>query len=168
MLTKMETCMREKTVRDTRREEIIAAARDLFCRKGYHGTSIPDIARAAGISTGLIYYIFPSKENILLACSEMAAIIHLNLFEQTSTIADPLERFDTIVRELYRSLDRGSKWVIIIYRDSSILTRETRKQIMTLIKNVDNRFLELFEEGQRAGFFVSDIPELRLLASNVL
>lgn len=160
--------MREKTVRDTRREEIIAAARDLFSRKGYHGTSIPDIARAAGISTGLIYYIFPNKENILLACCEMAAVLHLNLFDQTSDIADPLERFDYIVRELYKSLDRGSKWVIITYRDSSILTRETRHQIMAFIRNVDDRFLELFEEGQRKGYFARDIPELRLLASNVL
>lgn len=160
--------MREKTVRDTRREEIIAAARDLFSRKGYHGTSIPDIARAAGISTGLIYYIFPNKENILLACCEMAAVIHLDLFDQSTHITDPLKRFDYIVRELYKSLDRGSKWVIIMYRDSSILTRETRQQIMSLIRHVDKRFLELFEEGQRAGFFAPDIPELPLLASNVL
>lgn len=160
--------MREKTVRDVRREEIIAAARDLFSRKGYHGTSVPDIARAAGISTGLIYYIFPNKENILLACCEMAAVIHLDLFNQTTDIADPLQRFDYIVRELYKSLDRGSKWVIIIYRDSSILTRETRQQVMALIKHVDNRFLELFEEGQRTGYFARDIPKLPLLASNVL
>jgi AcrR family transcriptional regulator len=70
--------MRTKTIRDTRREEIITTARDLFSRKGFHGTSIPDIARAAGISTGLIYYIFSSKEDILLACSEEVAALHLS------------------------------------------------------------------------------------------
>jgi Bacterial regulatory proteins, tetR family len=52
--------MGAKTIRDTRREEITSAARDLFSRKDFHGTTMPDIARAAGISTGLIYYIFPS------------------------------------------------------------------------------------------------------------
>src|SRR6266704_2711299 len=62
--------MRAKTIRDTRRKEIITAARDLFSRKGFHGTSIPDIAHAAGISTGLIYYIFPSKEDILLPAAK--------------------------------------------------------------------------------------------------
>ncbi len=160
--------MSTKTVRDTRREEITKAARDLFSRKGYHGTSMPDIARAAGISTGLIYYIFPSKEDILIALCEEIAALHLGLFQQANDIADPLERFDFIVRELYSSLDRGSKLLIIMYRDSSTLPRETRQRILDMIKNLDNRFLELIEEGQRAGVFASDIPEPRLLAANVL
>lgn len=160
--------MSTKTVRDTRREEIIVAARDLFSRKGYHGTSMPDIARAAGISTGLIYYIFPSKEEILLALCEEIAALHLDLFQQANDIADPLKRFDFIVRELYTSLDRGSELLIIMYRDSSTLPRETRQRILAMIKNLDNRFLELIEEGQRAEVFASDIPEPRLLAANVL
>jgi len=160
--------MREKTIRDTRREEIIAAARELFSRKGYYGTSIPDIAHAVGISTGLIYYIFPNKEEILLACCEAAAELHLDFFTQTSTITDPLQRFDTIVRLLYTSLDKGSRLLIIIYRDSSTLPRETRQRILALIKHLDEHFLELFQEGQRQGVFAQNIPEPRVLAANVL
>lgn len=160
--------MGEKTIRDTRREEIIIAARDLFSRKGYHGTSMPDIARAAGISTGLIYYVFPSKEEILVACSQRILDLHLGYFQETSEIAAPLERFDYIVRELYRSLDKGSKMLIIMYRDSATLPRETRLRILDLIKRLDQRFLELFQEGQRAGVFAPDIPQLPVLAANVL
>lgn len=160
--------MSAKTIRDIRREEIIAAARDLFSRKGFHGTSMPDIAQAVGISTGLIYYIFPSKEDILLACCEEVAALHFDLFSQANHLADPLERFDYIVRELYTSLDRGSKRLIIMYRDSSTLPRETRQRILSMIKNLDNRFLELIEEGQRLGIFRQDIPEPRILAANVL
>src|SRR6266702_7715730 len=111
--------MRAKTIRDTRRKEIITAARDLFSRKGFHGTTMPDIAHAAGISTGLIYYIFPSKEDILLACCEDTANSHLNIFERTQNIEDPLERFDAIVYELYTMLDRESKSLIIVYKDIS-------------------------------------------------
>jgi AcrR family transcriptional regulator len=160
--------MNTKTIRDTRRQEIISAARDLFSRKGFHGTSMPDIAHAAGISTGLIYYVFSSKEDILLACCEETAMSHLDLFSQANYITDPLERFDFIVRELYRSLDEGSKRLIIMYRDSSTLPRETRRRMLDMIKNLDNHFLMLFEEGQRAGVFRPDIPELRVLAANVL
>jgi len=160
--------MNEKTTREVRREGIITAARDLFSRKGFHGTSMPDIAHAAGISTGLIYYIFPCKEDILLACCEEVATMHLDLFNQVNHIANPLERFDFIVRELYTSLDRGSKRLIIMYRDSSTLPRETRQRILDMIKNLDNRYLELFEEGQRMGVFKADIPNLRVLAANVL
>jgi AcrR family transcriptional regulator len=160
--------MSAKTIRGTRREEIISAAQDLFSRKGFHGTSMPDIARAAKISTGLIYYIFPSKEDILLACCEEGEALHLNFFTQASDIADPLKRFDYIVRELYISLDRESKQLIIMYRDSSTLPRETRQRILAMMKNLDNRFLELFREGQRAGVFRQDIPDPRVLAANVV
>lgn len=160
--------MESTTTRDARRAEIITAARDLFSHKGFHGTTMPDIARAAGISTGLIYYIFPSKEDILLACCQDTATIHLDIFERARTIADPLERFDMIVRELYTMLDRESKVLIIIYKDISTIQRETRQRILAMIKNLDNQFIALFREGQQVGVFVADIPEIRVLAANVL
>lgn len=160
--------MSAKLAREIRREEITAAAQDLFSRKGYHGTSVPDIARAAGISTGLIYYIFPSKEDILLACCQEVASLHLDLFKQTADIADPLERFDFIVRELYKDLDKSSKRILIMYRDSSTLPREVRQGILSMIKNLDKHFLELFKDGQRTGVFRSNIAEPRVLAANVL
>ncbi|HLZ62189.1 MAG TPA: TetR/AcrR family transcriptional regulator [Ktedonosporobacter sp.] len=160
--------MSAKAARDVRREEITAAAGDLFSRKGFHGTSVPDIARAAGISTGLIYHIFANKEDILLACCEKTAALHLDLFKQGVDIADPLERFDFIVRELYKDLDKGSKGILVTYRDSSTLPREMRHRIIDMIKNLDNQFLALFQEGQCSGAFRPDIPELRVLAANVL
>src|SRR5579859_5255890 len=104
------------TIQDTRRKEIIAAAMDLFSRKGYHGTAMPEIAQAAGISTGLIYYIFPSKEDILVAYCEEGEALHRDLFKQAEAIVDPLKRFDFIVHKLYTGLDKGSKCLIILYR----------------------------------------------------
>jgi len=160
--------MNNTAIRDIRRTAIITASRDLFSQKGYHGTTMPDIAHAAGISTGLIYYIFPSKEDILLACCEDTANIHLNIFERTQNIGDPLKRFDAIVRELYTMLDRESKSLMIVYKDISTLQRETRQRILSMIKNLDNQFIALIQEGQQAGVFVADIPQLRVLAANVL
>src|SRR5258708_13273310 len=160
--------MGAKLAREIRREEITTAARDLFSRKGFHGTSIPDIARAAGISTGLIYHIFSSKEDVRLACIEEVATLHLEYFAQSIDIANPLERFDFIVRELYKDLDASSKRILIMYRDSSTLPREARQGMLSMIKNLDKQFIKLFEEGQRAGVFRADIPEPRVLSANLL
>jgi AcrR family transcriptional regulator len=160
--------MSDTATRDMRRVEIVNAACDLFSHKGYHGTTIPDIARVAGISTGLIYYIFPSKEHILLACCENTATIHLDIFERTRSIIHPLERFDAIIYELYTMLDRESKVLLIIYKDISTLQRDTRQRILAMIKNLDSQFITLFKEGQQAGIFASDIAELPVLAANVL
>jgi len=47
---------------EERKRSIIDAARPLFAEKGFHGTSIREIARAADVSEALIYKHFPSKE----------------------------------------------------------------------------------------------------------
>lgn len=49
------------------RDAILAAAADLFAASGYHGTSMRQIAQAAGIALGGIYNHFPSKEEIFTA-----------------------------------------------------------------------------------------------------
>ena len=48
--------------RERRREEILRAALRLFVRKGYAGTKVGDIAEAVGMSTGLMFHYFESKE----------------------------------------------------------------------------------------------------------
>ncbi len=164
---RIRVTMSTTPIRDTRRKEIIAAALDLFSRKGYRGTTMPDIAQAAGISTGLIYYIFPSKEDILLACCEDTATITRDVLNQAREIVDPLQRFDTIVRELYTITDSTSKQLIILYRDISLLQRETRQRILAPMKKLDDHLVALFEEGQRAGVFTENIPQPRVLAANV-
>src|ERR1700739_2551779 len=45
-----------------RRGEILAAAKKVFARKGYHGTTIAEIAKTARLSYGAIYWYFDSKD----------------------------------------------------------------------------------------------------------
>src|SRR5215211_8661461 len=47
-----------------RREAILAAAEEVFARRGYHGAALDDIAQAAGISKALIYEHFTSKREL--------------------------------------------------------------------------------------------------------
>jgi AcrR family transcriptional regulator len=48
-----------------RRAELLAAALALFAERGFHGTTIQDIATATGTASGLIYHYFRSKEELL-------------------------------------------------------------------------------------------------------
>lgn len=52
-------------IRKERREQILQVALELFAHDGYHSTSIANIARKAGISKGLLYNYFESKEALL-------------------------------------------------------------------------------------------------------
>jgi AcrR family transcriptional regulator len=48
-------------------EVVLAEARILFAKKGYHGTSIDDLVRATGLQRGSIYKAFGSKRNLFEA-----------------------------------------------------------------------------------------------------
>ncbi len=49
------------------RDKILEAALDLFAEKGFHATSVDQIAKRAGVSKGLTYNYFKSKEELLIA-----------------------------------------------------------------------------------------------------
>jgi AcrR family transcriptional regulator len=58
--------LRERKKQRTR-ETIARAAHELFAKRGYHATTLPDIADAADVSTRTIFAYFPSKEDILFS-----------------------------------------------------------------------------------------------------
>ena len=67
-----------KVVED-RREQILDAAIRVFARKGFRQTINSDIAREAGITSGLIYYYFQSKEEMLQAIVETRSPLRVML-----------------------------------------------------------------------------------------
>ncbi|MGH3561525.1 MAG: TetR/AcrR family transcriptional regulator, partial [Mycobacterium sp.] len=63
-----------------RRDEILAAAKVVFARNGFHATTIADIAKQAGLAYGLIYWYFGSKDDLfhaLMAVEEEALRAHV-------------------------------------------------------------------------------------------
>jgi AcrR family transcriptional regulator len=56
--------------RDERRAHILAAARRCFVRDGFHQTSMQDLVREAGMSSGAVYRYFDSKDAMIVAIAE--------------------------------------------------------------------------------------------------
>ncbi|MHB8458379.1 MAG: helix-turn-helix domain-containing protein, partial [Acidimicrobiales bacterium] len=50
----------------SRRQDILASAKQVFAERGYHATTIADIACTAGLSYGSIYWYYDSKETLFL------------------------------------------------------------------------------------------------------
>ena len=63
-----------------RRDEIMAAAKEVFARRGFHATTIADIAKQAGLAYGSVYWYFDSKDELfhaLMAVEESALRNHV-------------------------------------------------------------------------------------------
>lgn len=88
----------QQIVRTPRQRELLAAAADLFARRGYHAVGINDISGALGLTGPAFYRHFASKEAVLVAVLEDAVIAHLeDVAELQRTISDPLEALRAIV-----------------------------------------------------------------------
>lgn len=75
------------------RDRILAAARATFSETGFRGTTIPSIAAEAGVSVGLIYRYFESKEELFLEiCLTGSSVAYDALREQLMAIDDKRAR----------------------------------------------------------------------------
>ncbi len=84
---------RTPKVTEDRREQIIDAAMHVFARKGYSNATNKDIAREAGITPGLIYYYFESKEALLYAILEARSPLKLMASFPPQALELPPEQF---------------------------------------------------------------------------
>jgi AcrR family transcriptional regulator len=89
--------------RAAKREEILAAARRVFARQGFRGTTIADIAEEAKIALGTIYLYFPSKEDVFAALSQQ---LH-QIIASALTEVGPTETLDGAVRTRINNVFAG-------------------------------------------------------------
>jgi TetR/AcrR family transcriptional regulator, transcriptional repressor for nem operon len=91
-----------------RRADLLAAGRALFLAKGVAATSLDDITQRAGVSKGLFYLYFPSKEDLVLALQEQfTQEIALRMRAAAAAEADWAARLDACVKagfECHRDL----------------------------------------------------------------
>lgn len=88
-------------IRKNTRKLILDSSLKLFANKGFHGTSISDIAKAAGISKGLAYNYFESKEKILEAIFEDALNTGNVLQEKLDELDDPHKKIALIINSMF-------------------------------------------------------------------
>jgi AcrR family transcriptional regulator len=93
-------------MREAASEKILRAALGLFKEKGFHGASMALIARRAGVSKGLAYNYFRSKDDLLTAVVERRfdeAELLIHGFEQVS---NPLKKLRYVLDRLFDHVNR--------------------------------------------------------------
>jgi AcrR family transcriptional regulator len=58
---------RKEKLSEQRRAQILKAALEIFSLKGYEASTVPEIAKAAGVAAGTIYLYYPSKRDLFVA-----------------------------------------------------------------------------------------------------
>lgn len=128
---------REAQPRRDRREDILTASLNLFATKGFHGTTMRDIAKEANITEGLIYHYFASKRDLFRAIIEEYSFLPL-----LRTLPDLAEQLD--LRGLLTVLARG---FFDVLRQNTQLVRLLLQEVQVFPEEKEAFFADMVGES---------------------
>jgi AcrR family transcriptional regulator len=136
------------------RENILAAAVQLFAEYGYHAAPLRDIARIAGIQAASIYYHYPNKQSLLveIMAIHMERLIH-NLERILRDYDDPIQRLRAAVTNHIRLHTTYKAEFFIIDTEMRALEDENRQRIIALRDTYDALLQELLKDGMEREIF---------------
>ena len=147
------------TASQTRREELLQIAAELFATKGFKNTTVRDIADAAGILSGSLYHHFDSKESMV---DEILSSFQEELFgAYTGILAgndDPRAKLEAAVRVSFEAIDHHRNEVAIFQNEADYLGTFDRFSYLAE-RNQQSRdvWLTLLREGVSSGALRKDL-----------
>lgn len=145
--------MKRDAQKEKRRQEILDAGLDLFIRQGYAATKVADIAAAVGMSTGLMFHYFPSKEKLYEALISFGMSGPGTVMAQAAAL-QPLEFFTMAATQIltYIKADAfvAKMFVLVTQAMQNDATPETVKAQLTGFSAVKES-AKIITAGQEQG-----------------
>jgi AcrR family transcriptional regulator len=142
-----------------RRAEMTRQAARLFAQKGYHGTSIGEIAEALGVQKGSLYAHIQSKQDLLYETMlEGARAFHAGLDAIPDELR-PLEKVRLALRAHLRTVADQLDVATVFVQEWRYLEGERREEIVLERRRYEERIRALFREGRELGELRSDLDD---------
>lgn len=146
---------------EDRRAQIVDALIAVMAKHGYDGASIADIARKAGLASGLVHYHFDSKLEILLEAVRKIATEHEAALDAAlADITDPRRALMTLI-DVHLGLGAHANptalacWVLVI--GESLREKRVRAEVELVLARLVTRISEILHEGVTANLFDCDV-----------
>ena len=160
--------VKSKSLIEKRHRQIAQAAASLFIEKGFHQTTIREIAAASQMSMGLLYNYISSKDDVLflvykdLSDQFFSALSKVDIRKKRS----PIAKIRDSMKEMLNLIHHEPKKFLFLYTESKFLNKSALKSILAMETRVINHFRDILDEGKRAGAL--DIKEPLLAASIIV
>jgi TetR/AcrR family transcriptional regulator, cholesterol catabolism regulator len=143
----------------TRKSELTRQAARLFAEKGYHGTSIGDLAEAMGVQKGSLYAHIDSKADLLWQVArDGAAAFHAGLDELPDAPA-PTEKIRLALRAHLRVVAEQLDVATVFIREWRYLEGALREEFLAERRRYEERFRALFREARELGGLRTDLDD---------
>ncbi|MCD6160306.1 MAG: TetR/AcrR family transcriptional regulator [Kosmotoga sp.] len=136
----------------TTRERILLAARKAFAEKGHDGVSMSEIASIAGVKKALIYYYFPSKEDLYYEVWRYSLDeLEEHLFKEVESENVYLKKIKRLLKAYVDFVTNKRETVKIIQREKGNLAREDLemwKKARERYNELRNKISKLIDSGK--------------------
>lgn len=152
-------------IKEKRREDILNVSLDLFIRKGFAATKISDIAKQVGMSVGLLFHYFESKEKLYEELIKIGISGPRQVMGEDQT--DPLAFFETITRQIFEYVSSepfvAKMFVLMSQARYSEAVPDSARELLKQIDSFEQSVL-LIEKGQKNGTIREGNPAALSLA----
>lgn len=118
------------------KEKILKAGFELICEKGYHNTNTAEIAKAANVSTGIVYQYFKDKHDILIESIQIYGISVLSPMIEILDKEFSSSDLDVVLKKIIKSLIK-----------SHTISRSAHNEIMALALS-DDQVGKIFQDSE--------------------
>jgi AcrR family transcriptional regulator len=150
--------------RELKRDAVIRAAAREFNRKGYHNTSLDDIAARLEVTKPTVYYYVTSKEQLLFECF-VAGVEQIHAaFRAVRELALPArERLNAVLRHYGEAVASEFGWCMVRAEDQDLSPAMSR-HIKSLKSEIDQGIRRLIREGIQDGSIEPCDPKMTAFA----
>jgi TetR/AcrR family transcriptional regulator, cholesterol catabolism regulator len=141
----------------TRRDELTREAARLFAERGFHGTSMGDLADALGVQKGSLYSLTGSKQALLLETMRGGARAFHAALDAVPEDVPAVERVRFALRGHLRVVAEQLDVATVFTREWRYLEGESREEIVAERRRYEERWRALFREGVESGDLRTDL-----------
>jgi AcrR family transcriptional regulator len=161
MTKKVATTIKDPELVAQRRAEIINIATRMFLERGFHKTSIRDIARACPFNLASLYMYVASKEDILFLVAQHLIDVKAKAMAAVEIDEkDPANSFRTALKAYCRIVHEYRPHIRLLYRELDVLSPPRREIVMASLSTVTNVFERIIRNGISRGVFGDVDPKL--------
>lgn len=146
--------------RMAKRQAVLSTAAQMFNERGFHATSLDDIAARLGVSKPTLYYYVKSKDQILLECVQQGLEMTLEGIEVSRKAGgSALDQLEACMR-VYAHIVTMDFGMCLIRVGDEQLPPDSRKALRRMKAQIDLAFRRLVEAGVQQGLLAPCDPKM--------
>ncbi len=155
-----QTPLQRQEDRAAKRSAVLRTAVQMFNERGFHQTSLDDVAARLGVSKPTIYHYLGNKDQVLLECVTIGLVQLLTAADSARQVPGTgADRLTSFLRR-YAEVNMDDFGRCVIRTSEEALAPDSRRQFRALKRKIDEALRELIKEGMADGSVAPGDPRM--------